>query len=222
MFKSVLIVEDHESANISVQKTVTDLGISRKLYAYYCDDALMQIRKAEQAGDPFELMITDLSFEEDKDRKQQLPDGRALIRAVRDIQPALKVLVFSAESRPAVVSDLFTRYGIDGYVRKARRDAQELRLAIEDLFKHKQHIPAEFRQELRQHNAHAFSAYDVTILRQLSGGKLQKEIPAYLQANGITPSGLSSIEKRLNLIKEALGFSKNEQLIAYCKDKGII
>jgi two-component system capsular synthesis response regulator RcsB len=51
---------------------------------------------------------------------------------------------------------------------------------------------------------------------------LQKEIPAYLQENNIRPSGLSSIEKRLNLMKEVLDFSKNEQLVAYCKDFGII
>ncbi len=33
---------------------------------------------------------------------------------------------------------------------------------------------------------------------------------------------LSTIEKRLNQIKESLGFIKNEQLIAYCKDRKII
>ena len=40
--------------------------------------------------------------------------------------------------------------------------------------------------------------------------------------NKIRPSGLSSIEKRLNNMKNVLEFSKNEQLVAYCKDMGII
>jgi two-component system capsular synthesis response regulator RcsB len=43
-----------------------------------------------------------------------------------------------------------------------------------------------------------------------------------LQENQIKPSGLSSLEKRLNHIREVLNFSNNEQLIAYCKDMGIV
>jgi hypothetical protein len=50
----------------------------------------------------------------------------------------------------------------------------------------------------------------------------QKDIPDYLQQHQIKPAGLSSIEKKLNHIREALNFTKNEQLVAFCKDKGII
>lgn len=221
MFKRVLIAEDHESANISVQKTLKDLGIVYVDYAYYCDDALMRIKKGIHAEEPYELLITDLSFEED-DRQQQITSGEALIEAVKIAQPSLKVLVFSAERNPAVITDLFDGFEINGYVRKARRDAQELKTAIESIYKNKQHFPLEFRQVIRKKNAHEFTSYDVTIISQLSKGMLQKDIPAYLQNNQIRPSGLSSIEKRLNQIKEALGFNKNEQLVAYCKDRKII
>ena len=71
-------------------------------------------------------------------------------------------------------------------------------------------------------NAYEFSEFDITIITLLAQGMLQKDIPAYLQWHKIKPSGLSSIEKRLNLMKDALDFSKNEQLVAYCKDLGII
>ena len=223
MFKNVLIAEDHESASISVRKTLADLGITQADYAYYCDDALMRVQKGTpQGAEPYDLLITDLSFEEDKERRQQLSDGEALIKAARAARPGLKILVFSAEQRPSVITDLFDKCGIDGYVRKARRDAQELKSALENLYKNKRHLPAEFRQDIRQPNAHAFSAYDITIISQLSNGMMQKDIPAYLQEQKIVPSGLSSIEKRLNLIKDSLGFYKNEQLVAYCKDRGII
>ena len=221
MFKRVLIAEDHESANISVQKTLSDLDIVCVDYAYYCDDALMRIRKSIQGGEPYELLITDLSFEED-DREQQITSGEALIEAAKIIQPSLKVLVFSAEQKPVVISNLFDQLGVNGYVRKARRDAQELKAAIESIYKNKQHFPIEFRHIIRKKNAHEFTSYDVTIISQLSKGMLQKDIPAYLQDKQIRPSGLSSIEKRLNQIKDALGFNKNEQLVAYCKDRKII
>jgi two-component system capsular synthesis response regulator RcsB len=221
MFKNVLIVEDHESANISVRKTLEDLGVANPDYAYYCDDALIRIRNGLRDGQPYDLLITDLHFEEDG-RTQQLADGAALIAAARQVQPGLKVLVFSAEHKATVIEGLFKELGINGYVRKARRDAQELKSAIEAICKNKQHFPAHLRQTIQQKNAYQFTEFDVTLIRLLARGMLQKDIPEYLVKKQIKPSSLSSLEKRLNLIREAYEFSSNEQLVAFCKDMGII
>ena len=221
MFKSVLIAEDHQSANISVQHSLKDLEIADVSYAYYCDDALLRLKRGIQDGQPFDLLITDLSFEEDG-REQKINGGPALIAAARNLQSELKILVFSAEPNPAVVSGLFQQLAINGYVRKGRRDSIELKEAIENIYKGKKYVPAEFQQSIRARNAHDFSTYDILIISQLAKGTLQKDIPVYLQQNGVRASSLSSVEKRLNQIKEVLGFTKNEQLVAYCKDKRII
>ncbi|MFD0749190.1 response regulator [Mucilaginibacter calamicampi] len=221
MFKSVLIAEDHESASISVRKTLADLGVAHADYVYYCDQALQRIRKNAQSHQPIELLITDLYFEEDHNQ-QQINGGVQLIKTAKQAQPNLKVLVFSAEPKAAVIDMLFNELGINGYVRKARHDAQELKLAIENIYRNRQHFPAHLRQAVKQKNAYQFTDFDITIISLLSNGMLQKDIPSYLQKNNIKPSGLSSLEKRLNHIKETLEFSKNEQLVAFCKDMGII
>jgi two-component system capsular synthesis response regulator RcsB len=221
MFKSVLIAEDHESTSISVRKTLDDLGVLQPHYVYYCDDALASIRTRQRDGAPFELLITDLSFEEDG-QAQQLAGGTALIAAARQVQRDLKILVFSAEHKIAVIDELFKAYDINGYVRKARQDARELTAAILAIYKGKPHFPAHLRAAVQQTNAYEFSEFDITIITLLSKGMLQKDIPVYLQRNHIRPSSLSSLEKRLNLIKEAYDFSKNEQLVAFCKDMGLI
>lgn len=221
MFKKVLIAEDHESANISVQKTLTDLHILNSSYVFYCDDALLQLKKSDEQAEPFDLLITDLSFEEDH-RPQQIKDGIALIAAAKALQPRLKVLVFSSENKPAIIDVLFKELGINGYVRKARHDAKDLKKAIEAVSQGKNYLSEDLKQPLKQKNAYEFTDFDITIISLLSQGKLQKDIPAYLQENNIKPSGLSSIEKRLSLMKEELSFAKNEQLVAYCKDFGII
>lgn len=221
MFRKILIAEDHEIANISVQKTLELLGIAEAKYVYYCDDASTWIDKAQRNGEPYDLLITDLYFEEDHYR-QKLSDGAALIRAVKEIQPSLKVIVFSAESRSAIIDELFKTLSINGYVRKARRDAQHLREAIHVVYSGGRYMSPEVKQIIKEKNSYEFSPFDVTIVSLLSQGVLQKDIPYYLQQKSIKPAGLSSVEKRLNLMKEVLGFSKNEQLIAYCKDIGII
>jgi two-component system capsular synthesis response regulator RcsB len=221
MLKRVLIAEDHESASISVQKTLADLGLTHVKYSYYCDDALMLLKKSLQQQEPFDLLITDLSFEEDH-REQKITGGIALITAAKQLQPHLKVLVFSAESKASIVDILFKDLGINAYVRKARHDASELKAALAAIFDNKIYLSADLRQIVKAKNAYEFSVFDITIITQLSQGTLQKDIPFYLQQNDIRPSGLSSVEKRLNVMKESLGFSKNEQLVANCKDFGII
>ena len=51
---------------------------------------------------------------------------------------------------------------------------------------------------------------------------MQKELPMILEQNNIKPSGLSSIEKRINKIKESFDITTTEQLIAFVKENGIV
>jgi DNA-binding NarL/FixJ family response regulator len=221
MIKKVLIAEDHQSSNLSVQKTLADLGINQSTYTYYCDDAFLQAKNALAANNPFDLLITDLSFEEDE-RTQELNSGAELIKAIKILQPNIKVLVFSSESKMAVIDLLFKDLHINGYVRKARRDVDELKNALLAIQKNKNYISQALRQTIKENNTYEFSDYDVALITLLAKGALQKDIPNYLEQLNLKPAGLSSIEKRLNLIKESLGFTKNEQLIAFCKDMGVI
>ncbi len=221
MIRKVLIAEDHESANASLQKTLEELNILKVDFVFYCDDAMQKIEKNLLSGHSYDLLITDLHFEDDL-RAQQLAGGIALISAARKIQPDLKVLVFSAESKPGVIDMLFKIYGIDGYVRKARHDANELKDAIRKIAENQIHIPRQLNHVKQHQHTYNFSEYDITIISLLAEGVPQKNIPSYLKQNNINPSGLSSIEKRLNHIRETLQFYKNEQLVAFCKDMGII
>lgn len=221
MFKKVLIAEDHEIANISVQKTLHDLGIQDTKYVYYCDHALNWIKKALHEGEPYDLLITDLIFEDDN-TPQQITHGTELVNAVKQIQPDLKIIVLSAEARSNVIDELFKQETIDGYVRKARRDAQHLKEALQTVYSNRIYYSPEVKESLKKKNSHEFTAFDVYIISLLAEGVPQKNIPSYLEEKNMKPSGLSSVEKRLGLMRTVLGFSKNEQLVAYCKDVGII
>ncbi len=221
MFEKVLIAEDHESSNISVRKALEDCGVANNDYVFYCDDALLRIRQALKADTPYDLLITDLSFEEDG-TPQKICNGIDLIKTVRDLQPGIKILVFSVDGKPVVVDCLFKELCINAFVRKARRDVTELKLALEAVSKGRKYLSTGLRQSIKESNTYDFKEYDITLIKLLSSGVLQKDIPQHLQENGISPSGLSSVEKRLNHIRESLNFTKNEQLIAFCKDVGVI
>jgi transcriptional regulator len=64
--------------------------------------------------------------------------------------------------------------------------------------------------------------YDISILTYLSNGLSQNEIASLLKSKGVSPSSLSSIEKRLNRLKDVLKANNNVQLVANAKDIGLI
>ena len=221
MINKVLIAEDHQSVNLSLQKTLEEFGFANPHYAYYCDDALQKIQVAKQKNDPYDLLITDLYFAEDS-RKQKLVDGPALIAAARKLQPELKVLVFSLENKPAVIEMLFVKLAIDGFVGKGRNDTQELTAAVRLLSQHQRYYPRHLAKQIGKTHAHQFTAYDIAVLSQMAQGTRQKDIPLFLKQQKFKATKLSSIEKRLHLIRETLECTNNQQLIAYCKDLGIV
>ena len=56
----------------------------------------------------------------------------------------------------------------------------------------------------------------------LSKGLRQQEIEDHFKDNDIKPFGRSSLEKRLNDLRETLGAKNNIEMIVKCKDLGII
>lgn len=221
MFKKILIAEDHEMGSLSVQKTLEDLNIPNVDYVYYCDDALAKIKKSIREENLYDLMITDLSFEEDH-LKQNIKDGKELIQKVRELQPSLKIIVFSGEHKSGIIDSLFKDYHINGYVRKARNDSKELKKSIASVFINENYLSTDLKHNVKKFNSYEFSAYDITLVSLLSKGILQKNIPVHLQEKDIKPYSLSSVEKKLNSLKEDLEVNSNEQLVAFCKDVGII
>ncbi len=220
MFERVLIAEDHSCVNDWVLQTLTKLGASRIQRAHHCDDAFNLLKIALGESLPFELLVTDLSFR--ARREQHLADGAELIAAARELQPDLKVLVFSGEEEPTVVTTLVERFGINGYILKGSRDEEDMTAAIDAIAHQKLFVSQEFRQAVRAKNAHDFTDYDIIVISELANGTYQKNIPYVLEEKGFKNSSLRSVEKRLGQIRDAYGLTKNEQLIAYCKDHWII
>jgi len=221
MFQKVLVAEDYESASISVQKSLTDLNIADAGFVYYCDEALALLRKSLDQNKPYDLLITDLSFEEDF-AKQNLKSGRELIVEARKLLPNLKILVFSGEKRPLVLKELFEDLEIDGFVSKGRMDVKNLKTAITTIFENKKYISSENLHQLRKTDTIELTLVEFSIIKLLSEGIFQKDMTEILKEKSIKPNSLSSVEKTLNNLKETFAAKSNEHLIAICKDLGVL
>lgn len=215
MIDKVIIAEDQEFANLSVQKTLEELHIRQYDYAFYCDDAFTKIRVAKQNEQPYDLLITDLNFEDDG-TSQKICSGYDLVRSVREVQPEIMILILTADGSPAVIDKLFKDYRVDAYVRKARHDVRELKSAFDALSKGQQYYPRALARLASQSNTYEFTDTDINILRLLSQGQPQQNIASELKRS------LSTIEKSLKKIRDEFGFSKNEQLVLFCRDAGLL
>ena len=65
MFKKVLIAEDLGWNTRNIEEEVKRLGAQEVVISEYCDDAYLKFLRAMNDGDPFDLLISDLSFKED-------------------------------------------------------------------------------------------------------------------------------------------------------------
>ena len=98
MFKKVLVAEDLDSISIAVIQVLEDLQVQTIDHVKYCDDGLLKIKKALLENEPYDLLISDLSFKSDH-RNITLSSGEELIEAANEVQPKLKKIVFSIEDK---------------------------------------------------------------------------------------------------------------------------
>lgn len=222
MFKKILIAEDLDSISLAVIQALKQLSISEIHHAKYCDDALLKIKKGLYDNKPYDLLISDLSFKPDH-QENKLNSGDELIEAVKNIQPEIKIIVFSIEDKSYRIKSLFNNLGISAYVSKGRNSIPQLQKAIQSIYHHdKKILSPELSNALRDKSLHEIETYDITLLKLLSKGLILNEIATEFKEANIIPYGTSSLEKRINKLKIYFKANNNVHLIAIAKDLGLV
>ena len=222
MFSKVLLAEDLDSINIAVATTLDELNVVDVDNVKYCDDALLKIIKAIQDNNPYQLLITDLSFIKDF-RPNQLNSGEELIAAVKKIQPNIKIIVFSVEEKPARIKSLFENLHINAFVLKGRNSLPELKKAIKKVFESDQNYIAPNLSYILQNKAlHEIDNYDIQLIQHLANGIAQDKMDTKFKELGIEPNSKSTIEKRIGKLKDSFKANNTVHLIAIAKDLGLI
>ncbi|GAA3644897.1 response regulator transcription factor [Flavivirga jejuensis] len=222
MFKKILLVEDIDTISHGIAvKMKQEVGVVDIIIAQYCDNAYLKFIKAEKDQEPFDLLITDLSFKKDY-RESTISSGEQLIKKLRDQNYNIPIIVYSIEERPSVIKKLMNWYGVSAYVFKGRNSVKSMINALKATKKKERFISAELSATLRKKEIFTLEEFDTILLLQLSKGNTQEEISVILKEKSISPSSLSSIEKRLNRLKEELKAKTTIQLVANAKDLGLI
>lgn len=221
MFSKVLIADDLESINRGVSSVLQSRGIPEVHQVNYCDDAYLKVLAAIKKDQPYDLIITDLSFKTDH-RTQKIKSGEELALALKLRYPELKVIVYSVEERLPLVRKLMQTDGVEAYVCKGRRGLLELEIAVVHLEQNKTYVSPQVAAALNRKTVAEIEDYDILLLQQLAQGMVQDEIARYLKAHNIKPFSLSAVEKRIGLLRIHFGSKNVTQLIATAKDLGLI
>lgn len=222
MFKKVIVAEDFDSINLGIEQVLRDLDITNFHHSKYCDDAFLKIRKAIIENEPYDLLISDLSFKADS-REVKIENGDQLIEKVRAIQPNLKIIAYSIEEKSHRIKSLFNNCDIDGFVLKGRNSIEELKKAIQLLsISELKYLSPEMSSVLYKNNNYEIDDFDILIMKHLSLGIAQDDIKDIFINLNIKPNSKSAIEKRISKLKDFFKANNTVHLVSIAKDMGII
>ena len=221
MFKKVIVSDDLISMNLGMLTVLETLSVEEIIPVQYCDDAYLRIKRGAHDNSPFELLITDLSFKKDH-RDQKYNSGEELIAALYTEFPDLKVVVYSLDDRTQKVRQLIKKYNINGYVCKGRRGLIELSDALHMVVNDELYLSDQVSQALSQKSDLDIDDYDILLVKHLSNGHSQDQISQLFKDKNISPSSLSSIEKRLNSLRIQFKANNAIHLVSIVKDLGLI
>ena len=206
--RKVLIMEPNDCAFLGISHILRDvLGLNPD-HVPDCPNALKQIRDALKKSAPYDLLITEFSGTERGN------ETRELIKEATGIQPALRTLLYTSEVRPLALKAILREPGVNGYVLKNGHGSSQVVKAIRNIGKSGFYLSPEVDELINQVHHISLEGYDFRILTALAEGYSQREIAQLFNYHKIHPSSLSSIEKRINQLKDRFQAKNNVHLIA--------
>lgn len=222
MFQKILIAEDMDFINSGIKAELTKLDINEIDYVQYCDEALLKLKRAKIDQVPFDLLISDLSFNKDS-KAQKINSGDELIKAVRKEFPNLKIVVFSVEDKPYRIQTLYNDHKINGYVWKSRDGLRELKKAIQKIYNSESfYISPHCANAISKNEVVEIVDYDIFLIKCLSDGYSQEQISDKLKEKKWSPTSISSIEKKIKFLREHFNANNPAHLVSIAKDLGLI
>ena len=133
MFKKILIVEALDSISLGLSTSLASHFTAEIAAAKSSEEAILKIKRALQVQKYFNLIICDIAFIDGNDDGQH-KSGEEFISIIREISPEIKIMVYSAESKPFRIYTLFHKYKINAFIAKGRESIHEIIEATKQMF----------------------------------------------------------------------------------------
>ncbi|PQJ80181.1 response regulator transcription factor [Polaribacter porphyrae] len=218
----ILVVDDHQLVIQGILCSLKEVGDFDIVTANDCDKAFQLIKNSLKTN-PFQLLFTDLSF--DNTTEDSLIDGgEELIKAIKNNEFNLKIAVITGHTETNRVYNVISNLNPNAYLLKSKCDATEIGFAVKKMLANEFYYTHEIHQKIMRRNIIQIQMDDVAIqiLKELPNHAKISNLVGVIKKTDGTLLKLRSIEAKLSNLRADLNANNNTDLVLKAKELGII
>jgi DNA-binding NarL/FixJ family response regulator len=218
----ILIADDHQLVIQGILCSLKEVGDFDVVTTNTCDDAF-QLIKTHQNNNPFQLLFTDLSFD-NSTKDTNLDGGEELIKAIRNNEIDIKIAVITGHTETNRVYNVISNLDPNAYLLKSKCDAIEIGFAVQKMLANDYYYSHEIHQKIMKRNIVQIQMDDVAvqILKELPNHPKISNLEGVITKSDGSVIKLRSIETKLGILRTDLNANNNTDLILKAKELGII
>ena len=164
----ILVADDHQLVIQGILCSLKEVGDFDVVTTNTCDEAF-QLIKSNQKSNPFQILFTDLSF--DNTTEDSLIDGgEELIKAIKNNEFNIKIAVITGHAETNRVYNVISNLNPDAYLLKSKCDATEIGFAVKKMLQNEFYYTHEIHQKIMRRNIIQIQMDDIAI-------QILKELP---------------------------------------------
>ncbi len=218
----ILIADDHQLVIQGILCSLKEVGEFDVVTTNNCDDAF-QLIKSNQNTNSFQLLFTDLSFDNTTE-DTNLDGGEELIKAIRNNDFDIKIAVITGHTETNRVYNVISNLNPNAYLLKSKCDATELGFAVQKMLGNDYYYTHEIHQKIMRRNIIQIQMDDVAlqILKELPNHPKIANLEGVITKSDGSLIKLRSIETKLASLRTDLNANNNTDLVLKAKELGII
>lgn len=219
----ILLADDHQliiEGILSYLKDIDNLEIET---TNSCDDAYAKIKVASVSDAPFQILFTDLSFD-NATENSKLDGGESLIKALRREGIDIKVAVLTGHSETNRIFNVIQNLNPSAYLLKGKCNTNELNFAIQKILTGEVYYTHEIHQKLLKRALIEIQMDDVAvqILKELPNHPKISNLEGVITKDDGSFLKIRSIENKLAKLRTDLQANNNTDLVLKAKELGIL
>ncbi|MFY0628902.1 MAG: response regulator transcription factor [Flavobacteriaceae bacterium] len=218
----ILVVDDHKLMLQGICNALGEFPNYETKCLNTCDDAYAAIKEAERS-DPFDVLFTDLSFD-NKTSTTVLDGGEALIGKIKKDEIAIKTGVISGHSETNRIFNVINNLNPDAYILKSHCSGDELNFAVQQMMKGNSFYTHEVHQKIQKRKVVHILMDEIAIqiLKELPKQPKIGNLEGIISKSDGTLLKKRAIENKLANLRIDLGANNNTDLVIKAKELGII
>ena len=218
----ILIADDHQLVIQGILCSLKEVGDFDVVSTTTCDEAF-QLIKTHQNNNPFQILFTDLSFD-NSTKDTNLDGGEELIKAIRNNEIDIKIAVITGHTETNRVYNVISNLNPNAYLLKSKCDAIEIGFAVQKMLANDYYYTHEIHQKIMKRNIVQIQMDDVAvqILKELPNHPKISNLEGVITKSDGSVIKLRSIETKLGILRADLNANNNTDLILKAKELGII